>query len=342
MPKAIFISYRRDDSEGEAGRLFDDLTRAFGADSVFMDVSGISPGVDFRHAVEDNVATCGVLLAVIGRTWASITNSAGQRRLDDPADFVALEISSALKRGVPVIPVLVHEASMPVPAALPDLLKDFAYRNSIELSHARWSSDVQLLITALKPYVRTAEDDAPAGDKHTVHGTVPVQLPAPQQADPASTPPPDPVPRRSKAPLLIAATALLLLILAAAGLFLHKEHDPRTEIAGTWKLPGNRSGDSLDSLIIAGSAPDFTMHAFASDCKPTPCDWRNRPATWDGHDLHASFTPTGPTGAPEINRVVNVAAHPDHGNLVVSIENTYKLASLGPARTFQLTFVRSY
>ena len=65
MSRAIFISYRRDDTEGEAGRLFDDLVRTFGDDSVFMDVAGINPGIDFRKAIDDNVATCGVLLAMI-------------------------------------------------------------------------------------------------------------------------------------------------------------------------------------------------------------------------------------------------------------------------------------
>ena len=79
MAHAIFISYRRDDSEGEAGRLFDDLTRAFGGDAVFMDVSGIDPGIDFRKAIDDNVACCGVLLAMIGPTWATITGTDGQR-----------------------------------------------------------------------------------------------------------------------------------------------------------------------------------------------------------------------------------------------------------------------
>src|SRR5579859_7462419 len=109
MGRAIFISYRRDDSEGEAGRLFDDLVRSFGEDSVFMDVDGINPGMDFRKAIDDNVASCGVLLAMIGPTWATIKHG-DARRLDDPNDFVRLEIASALSRNIAVIPVLVHDA----------------------------------------------------------------------------------------------------------------------------------------------------------------------------------------------------------------------------------------
>jgi hypothetical protein len=149
VANAIFISYRRDDSEGEAGRLFDDLNRAFDGEGVFMDVAGIRPGIDFRVAIDENIVSCGVLLAIIGPRWLGITDAAGGRRLDDPNDFVALEIASALKRNVPVIPVLVHEAKMPRVDQLPEALKDLAYRNCVELTHARWNSDCQLLIRAL-------------------------------------------------------------------------------------------------------------------------------------------------------------------------------------------------
>jgi hypothetical protein len=179
--RAIFISYRRDDTEGESGRLYDDLVRAYGDDSVFMDVAGIQPGLDFRKAIDDNVAGCGVLLAIIGPTWATITGHDGTRRLDNPDDYVRLEIASALKRGVPVIPVLVHEAHMPALDQLPDDLKDLRYRNSAELTHARWASDVALLVAALKSYVSAK----PAHPEETVHANLPVQLPAPQPVKPA-------------------------------------------------------------------------------------------------------------------------------------------------------------
>jgi hypothetical protein len=205
--RTIFISYRRDDSEGEAGRLYDDLARAYGDDSVFMDVSGIQPGVDFRKAIDDNVANCGVLLAVIGLTWATVTGRDGTRRLDNPDDYVRLEIGTALKRGVPVIPVLVHEAHMPALEQLPEDLKDLRYRNSVELTHARWASDVALLVTALKSYVSTAKGQS----TETVHATVPVQLPAPQAAPVA------PVVKKSQIPLFAGIAVLGLLILAGAG-----------------------------------------------------------------------------------------------------------------------------
>ena len=143
MP-AIFISYRRDDAEGEAGRLFDDLTAKFGADSIFMDVMDIKPGRDFRKVIDENVSSCGVLLAMIGKGWINATDEAGRRRLDDPQDFVRLETVSALKRDIPVIPVLVHGASMPLAEQLPEELKELAYRKAVELTHARWESEARL------------------------------------------------------------------------------------------------------------------------------------------------------------------------------------------------------
>jgi hypothetical protein len=151
--RAIFISYRRDDTEGYAGRLFRDLRERFGKDAVFMDVAGIDPGRDFRRVIEEQVASCGVLLALIGKAWLTVADDAGKRRLDDPNDFVRLETTSALKRDIPVIPVLVQQAEMPRAEKLPDGLKDLAFRNSVELTHARWESDVELLIAALSRYV---------------------------------------------------------------------------------------------------------------------------------------------------------------------------------------------
>jgi hypothetical protein len=152
--RAIFISYRREDAEGQAGRLFDDLVADFGDDSVFMDVAGLEPGRDFRRAIDEQVASCGVLLAVIGKDWLDAKGESGQRRLDDPMDFVRLETASALKRDIPVIPVLVRGASMPRVEDLPEDLKELAFRNGVELTHARWDSDVQVLVKALRPYVQ--------------------------------------------------------------------------------------------------------------------------------------------------------------------------------------------
>ncbi|MGZ8211470.1 MAG: TIR domain-containing protein [Burkholderiales bacterium] len=146
----VFINYRRGDTSGEARALFNELVGMRGKDSVFMDVDAIALGRDFREVVRERIETCDLVLALIGEEWLTAANSAGKRRLDDPNDFVRLEIASALKRDIPVIPVLVQGAPMPTPEQLPEEIRDFAYRNGFELSHTRWESDVQEMIKRLK------------------------------------------------------------------------------------------------------------------------------------------------------------------------------------------------
>jgi flagellar biosynthesis GTPase FlhF len=165
MSRPIFISYRRDDSEGQAGRLFEALRAAFGPQAVFMDVATIEPGVDFRRAIDKHTAGCGALLALIGKRWLTATDAQGRRRLDDPDDFVRMETAAALRRDIPVIPVLVQDASMVRPEDLPDELKNLAFRNSVVLSHARWDSDVELLVNALQPLVEGSSVTTPAAAK---------------------------------------------------------------------------------------------------------------------------------------------------------------------------------
>lgn len=145
----IFISYRRDDAAGYAGRLYDGLSSHFGTDQVFMDVEGIELGTDFVTAIERAVGSCKVLIVVIGDEWLSTTDAAGRRRLDDPHDFVRLETRVALERGIRVVPVLVGGALMPRADELPDELKPLARRQAIEISHKQWESSTRELIRAL-------------------------------------------------------------------------------------------------------------------------------------------------------------------------------------------------
>jgi len=146
----IFISYRRQDSEGYVGRLYDHLVQHFQREDVFMDVDTIKPGADFIQTIEDAVAGCDAFLAVIGPQWVSITDDDGARRLDQWNDFVRLEIASALKQNKLVIPVLVGQARMPAPKDLPEDIAPLSRRNSVELSHHRFIYDMQQLIDALR------------------------------------------------------------------------------------------------------------------------------------------------------------------------------------------------
>jgi len=101
--EGIFISYRREESAGHAGRIYDRLRERFGRDRVFMDVSAIEPGVDFVEAIDRAVGSCAVLLVIIGRRWLDCTDGAGRRRLDDPRDFIRLEVGTALRRNLAIM-----------------------------------------------------------------------------------------------------------------------------------------------------------------------------------------------------------------------------------------------
>jgi hypothetical protein len=124
-----------------------------------MDVNAIQPGRDFRKAIDESIHKCSVLLAVLGRDWLELKDASGQRRLDDETDFVRLEIASALQRDIPVVPVLVRGARMPRAEQLPADLRELAYRNAVELTHARWKSDVRVLIQALRPYLEASGEE---------------------------------------------------------------------------------------------------------------------------------------------------------------------------------------
>ena len=145
----IFLSYRRDDSGGYAGRLYDRLSQHFGHDHLFIDVDNIPLGHDFVEVIQNEVGSCDVLMAVIGRQWLTSTDPQGQRRLDNPEDFVRLEILTALERRIPVIPVLVGGASMPRPAELPNVLQPLARRQALVVGD-RFHPDVNRLIAALE------------------------------------------------------------------------------------------------------------------------------------------------------------------------------------------------
>jgi hypothetical protein len=284
--RSIFISYRRDDAGGEAGRLFDDLTRAFGPSTVFMDVAGIDPGVDFRHAIDENVASAGVLLAVIGPGWLTIPDANGSHRLENTNDFVRLEIASALKRNIPVIPVLVHSASMPGPEALPDDLKDLAYRNAVELTLARWNSDVALLIAALESYVH----HTPATAAQTVHAAVPVQLPAPE---PAAI---DRVIRSKQSWITGGVIAAVVLIAAAVYLFL-PSHATAPLANGQYQLalPFNATG-----IYDDGSTFPQTGGVGGSGNAYHPFVKLIAPGTQNMTLADGTVFAIGPTGAPDV------------------------------------------
>jgi hypothetical protein len=161
----IFISYRRDETAYPAGWLFDRLAQHFGPAQIFKDVDSIELGDDFVQVISRAVGSCDVLLALIGDRWLTITDDRGRRRLDDPDDFVRLEIGAALERNVRIIPILVAGANMPRADELPAGLVGLERRQALELSPSRFEYDTNRLLKVLDmtlAEVRTVRDDAAA------------------------------------------------------------------------------------------------------------------------------------------------------------------------------------
>jgi len=146
----LFISYRRDDTQDITSRIYERLAARFGADALFMDVDSIPLGADFRQILRDAVAGSSLALIIIGRLWLSVSDERGQRRLDNPNDFVRIEVEAALARGIPVVPVLTHGAAMPRESDLPASIAELAFRHGTDVrSDHHFNHDVEQLISRL-------------------------------------------------------------------------------------------------------------------------------------------------------------------------------------------------
>jgi TIR domain len=193
----IFICYRREDSSGHAGRLYDRLRARFG-DEVFMDIDAIGPGVDYARLIDETIDTVESVIVVIGQQWLSSADADGRRRLDDPEDLVRQEISVALTRDALVIPVLVQGAVLPEPEDLPPELVGLARHNAFEVSDARWNYDADRLVNALEEPLAMM---APVAPEPVIDPGVADRPAAPSDAPPSST------------PMILAITGALLVLL---------------------------------------------------------------------------------------------------------------------------------
>ena len=189
MSGQIFICYRRDDTAYVTGHINDRLCEEFGAESVFTDVDNIALGVDFRTILDDMVGQCQIFLAVIGESWLTARNPDGALRLQDPSDFVRIEIESALQRNIPVIPLLVGGTKMPSKDDLPDSLKNLAFRNGTLIRPAPdFHGDIDRLVNSLKKHLQAT----PIEPKREDRGQ------APTQAAPERAPTPQQLPAETK------------------------------------------------------------------------------------------------------------------------------------------------
>jgi len=167
----VFICYRREETGPYAGRIYDAMVTRFGVDNVFMDLD-LAPGIDFVDRITRVVSGCVALIVVIGPSWAKLQNEDGTRRIEDPEDFVRLEVETGLRReDVRAIPVLVGGARMPRREDLPPELQAIARRNALEMSEGRWAYDVGRLLSTLDELLpddagpaQPSPPPAPAGD----------------------------------------------------------------------------------------------------------------------------------------------------------------------------------
>lgn len=147
------MSYRRQDSAGQTGRLKDILVEELGDDCVFMDVDRIPLGSNFVDELRQEVAGCGLLFVIIGNQCLSLRDSSGRRRIDNPSDFVRIEVVTALQARIPVVPILLDGIPMPAAKDLPADMEELVLRNGIEIDHTTFRPDVERLVDRLKPQV---------------------------------------------------------------------------------------------------------------------------------------------------------------------------------------------
>ncbi|MGF7236935.1 MAG: toll/interleukin-1 receptor domain-containing protein [Frankia sp.] len=183
----IFMSYRRQDAAYPAGWLFDRLSDHFGHGQIFKDIDSIELGDDFVEAITLAVGSCDVLLALIGDEWLTVTDEHGRRRLDDPDDFVRVEIEAALARQVLVIPVLVGAARMPSATDLPPSLAPLSRRQALELSPNRFDADTSRLLRVLD---RSLAETRPGAHPEPSTTPAPATHSEPTTSPPSATSPP--------------------------------------------------------------------------------------------------------------------------------------------------------
>jgi tetratricopeptide (TPR) repeat protein len=154
MAGKIFISYRRDDSAGTAGRLCDRLAQTFGKTNLFIDVDNIPAGVNFVTHLSKQLGICNVFVCTVGPNWLNAKDDEGNRRLDQPNDYVRTEIAAALKRDIPVIPVLVDGARVPKARDLPDDIVALTERNAVEVRNSLFGRDADALTQQIRAILK--------------------------------------------------------------------------------------------------------------------------------------------------------------------------------------------
>ena len=228
----IFISYRRQDSAYPAGWLYDRLAEQYGSEKVFKDVDSIELGDDFVETITNAVGSCDILLALIGQEWLDIAGADGTRRLDDPDDFVRLEIQAALEREVLLIPILVDGATMPRGDQLPPSIAALVRRHALELSPHRFRADTERLLETMKRTLTDLNETQ----------TLPVV-----PAETAPETPPEGPPTISRRTVLIAAAAVATVAVVIAIVMNLPSDDPEGLASGA--TPPKLGGSGAPTVL---------------------------------------------------------------------------------------------
>jgi hypothetical protein len=276
----IFISYRRRETAGHAGRLYDDLVEHFGRERIFMDLT-MEPGVDYAEQINEAVGSCGALIVLIGEEWLTVADATGQRRIEDPTDLHRLEVEAGLDRQVRLIPALVQDAKMPTVEQLPAALQPLVRRQAVELSDQRWDYDVGRLITTLE---RVLSAETSSGASRTVD-----RLRRKVHRN------------RGKAGLAVGVLGTLLVVgtlLAATGYF----KPPRLEVT-SFEYNPPKPGESIATcrvrvssdyrvksarFIVDGNEANSLMEETSP---PWGCNNRGRENHWDTCEGHSAGFP---------------------------------------------------
>ena len=185
--RGIFLSYRREDAAPYARLLQYLFSEQIPDARIFMDLDSIEAGLDFAEVIREAVNSCAVLVALIGRQWATLSDEEGRRRLDNPDDYVRFEVQTALEREVRVIPVLVDGTTPLRQQQLPSELHKLARLNAFELSHARYQYDADRLVKLIQQVLAEASGTAPVNQSPP---TAKAKVPAVPRAAPNEAPPP--------------------------------------------------------------------------------------------------------------------------------------------------------
>jgi TIR domain len=307
MQKAsAFISYRREDTAGYAGRLYDRLNAKF-PERIFMDVSGLDPGVDFVEEIQKAVGSCRALIVLIGKHWS--ISAEGTPRLQDPGDFVRLEVAHALERKIRVIPVLVGRANIPAEDTLPPEIHPLVRRQALKLDDTAFDYHVNQLIEVL-------EKDLGPAIRPTAAGVGAAAQPAREQR-PAQTfaPLPAAQPKKTRRWLWLglgAAGAVALLVLGLIGYIVNEFSNASVDPQATQVLvDAIQKASNANSSSPAGSPAVVNQNPPGKQSEP-PAPSFNPVGRWQitGRDgfLVASFESTGEFVAQTVSGGLSIPA----------------------------------